>query len=65
MKNIRGFLLAVGFCFFFQIIQAQDEEPKQKGFDKSKLFFGGNFCLSFRMYSFVNVSPQVGYMFNK
>ena len=39
-------------------------EPK-KGFDKSKLFFGGNFGLSFSSdYTLVNVSPQVGYHFS-
>jgi len=65
MKNISRFLLVLGFCCLFQLLQAQDEEPKQKGFDKSKLFFGGNFGLSFGSYTFVNVSPQVGYMFNK
>ena len=42
----------------------EDPEPK-KGFDKSKLFFGGNFGLSFsNYYTLVNVSPQVGYRFN-
>jgi long-subunit fatty acid transport protein len=42
----------------------EDPEPR-KGFDKSKLFFGGNFGLSFsNYYTLVNVSPQVGYRFN-
>jgi hypothetical protein len=46
---------------------AQDKEPvKEGGFDKSKLFFGGNFGLSFGSgYNFVNVSPQLGYRFNR
>ena len=44
---------------------AQDEEEGKKGFDKSKLFFGGTFGASFGSYTFVNVSPQVGYRFNK
>jgi len=44
---------------------AQDEEEGQKGFDKNKLFFGGTFGASFGSYTFVNVSPQVGYRFNK
>lgn len=44
----------------------RDEEPAPtKGFDKSKLFFGGTFGLSFsNYYTLVNVSPQVGYRFN-
>ncbi|MFT3825505.1 MAG: hypothetical protein QM731_16420 [Chitinophagaceae bacterium] len=47
-------------------VVAQDyyDEPK-KGFDKTKLFGGGNFGLSFGDYTLVNVSPQLGYHFNK
>ncbi len=33
------------------------------GFDKSRLFFGGNFGASFGNASIINVSPQVGYRF--
>ena len=33
------------------------------GFDKSKLFFGGNLGLAFGTYTIVNVSPLVGYQF--
>jgi hypothetical protein len=41
-----------------------EEEPK-KGFDPEKLFFGGTFGASFGSYTFVNVSPQVGYRFSR
>ncbi len=52
--------------FAFKAIFAQDEEaPEKKGFDKNKLFFGGSLGLSFGSYTFINVSPQVGYRFNK
>ena len=46
---------------------AQDEErdPEVRGFDKSKLFFGGNFGASFGDYTLANISPQVGYRFNE
>jgi hypothetical protein len=49
---------------------AQDEreapEPEKKGFDKSRLFFGGNFGLGFgNVSTLINVSPQIGYRFNE
>jgi len=65
MKNICRIALVISLCCFFQLVKAQDEEPKQKGFDKSKLFFGGNFGAAFGSYTFINVSPQVGYQFNR
>src|SRR5215831_10296450 len=52
----------LGACAF---AQDQPEDETSKGFDKSKLFFGGNFGLSFGDYSFINITPQVGYRFNK
>lgn len=45
---------------------AQDEEEKvekEKGFQKEKLFVGGNFGLTFGNYTLINVSPQIGYRF--
>ena len=47
------------------LAQQEDPEPAEKtGFDKSKLFVGGNFGLSFGDYTLANVSPQLGYRFN-
>jgi hypothetical protein len=41
---------------------SQDGTPAPGGgFDKSKLFYGGNFGLSFGSYTLINLSPQVGY----
>lgn len=40
--------------------QAQDDEPMQ-----NRWFTGGNFGLSFGNFTFVNISPQVGYRFTE
>jgi hypothetical protein len=48
------------------VAQDGEEEPERKGFDKEKLFFGGNFGLGFgNVSTLVNVSPQIGYRFNR
>lgn len=62
MKKIPLLLLftLVSACSLF----AQEEAEEKKGFDKSRLFYGGNFGLSFGDYTIVNVSPQLGYRFN-
>lgn len=66
MKTVSRFSLVFLLLFAFNAASAQDEEaPVQKGFDKSKLFFGGNFGLSFGNFTLINVSPQIGYRFNK
>lgn len=51
-------------CLSSTTLHAQDA-PEEKGFDKNKLFFGGNFGLSFGDYTIVNISPQLGYRFNR
>jgi len=43
----------------------ETNESKPHGFDKSKLFFGGNFGMSFGSQTFINISPQVGYQFSQ
>lgn len=47
-------------------LQAQEKEENPEtgqGFQKEKLFAGGNFGLTFGNYTFINISPQLGYRF--
>jgi hypothetical protein len=49
-----------------QGVTAQDEAPlEKKGFDRNKLFGGGNFALNFGNITIINISPQLGYRFNR
>jgi hypothetical protein len=43
---------------------AQDVEV-EGGFQKEKLFVGGNFALTFGNVTLINISPQVGYRFSR
>lgn len=43
---------------------ARQDTSMPKGFNPDRLVFGGNFSLSFGEFSFINISPQVGYMFS-
>jgi hypothetical protein len=62
----RSLLVLICLCLFTGSLFAQDDtaEETPKGFDRSRLFVGGNFGLSFGNFTFVNVSPQLGYRFN-
>ena len=58
-KGLLFSLCLMSFLFSF----AQDESGK--GFQKERLFVGGNFGLSFGDQVFVNLSPIVGYRFSE
>jgi hypothetical protein len=57
MKKVV-FLLAFVFCNYG--LFAQDETIPQ-----TKFFTGGNFGLTFGRYTVINLSPQIGYRFNR
>jgi len=62
-KIILVFTLFISFVGF---LSAQEVAPESKGFDKSRLFFGGTFGLGFSNYSTaINISPQIGYRFSQ
>lgn len=65
MKNI----LLIPFVFFLSLAaraqEGEAEDEPKKGFQKENLFIGGNFGLSFGDYTLINVSPQLGYRFNR
>lgn len=62
----RLLLLLTTVCLFSFSVLAQDEKEEEapKKFDRSRLFVGGNFGLSFGNFTFINISPQLGYRFN-
>lgn len=63
MKKVFLFVLFAGS---FASAFSQDEDSTvKKGFQKENLFLGGNFALSFGSYTQINVSPQLGYRFNR
>jgi hypothetical protein len=61
---MKKFVLLVVTVLCANILMAQDEEGED-GFQQSKLFAGGNFGLAFGNYTLINISPQVGYRFNR
>ena len=63
MKKTILFVL-LGSITFFAKAQDETEAPK-KGFDPNRLVFGGVVGASFGNFTFVQISPQVGYMFNQ
>lgn len=47
------------------LICLSQETEGETGFQKDRLFVGGNFALTFGDVTLINVSPQVGYRFSK
>src|SRR3712207_6814413 len=65
MKKVLVLLVAV--LLLKTTLRAQEEDEKEapkRGFQREKLFLGGNFGLTFGDYTNINVSPQLGYRFS-
>ena len=65
MKKHWLTLLALVISVFLFAQDVEEGEEKPKGFQKEKLFVGGNFGLTFGNYTLINVSPQIGYRFSE
>lgn len=67
MKNLLLLLLCLGIASYsFSQYESRPANEGSTGFDKSKLFFGGNFGLSFSSdQTLINIGPQVGYRLNR
>jgi hypothetical protein len=64
--NWKSLFIAVALLTTLSITTKAQDEEGSRGFDKDKLFFGGTFGLGFGSSStLINVSPQVGYRFNR
>ncbi len=61
---MKKLLFFAAFIFFSAVVAAQDEEEPNSSM-KDKRFAGGSLGLSFGNYTLINVSPQIGYRFNK
>lgn len=58
---MKKLILSLGLLLGTTLAFSQDED----GGKQSKFFGGGNFGLSLGRYTLVNLSPQVGYRFNR
>ncbi len=67
-KMKKTSLLLLLLSVFTAHVFAQDQTdsiPQKKGFDKDRLFLGGNFGAGFGDFTQIIVSPQVGYRFSQ
>jgi len=64
---LRKLMMCALISCFVVSAQAQDEPVEgERGFKPENLFYGGSLGISFgSTYTFVNLSPQVGYRFNR
>lgn len=63
---MRNALLALLlFCGALPALSQTAPPEEKKGFQRDKLFVGGNFGLTFGDYTLINISPQLGYRFTE
>jgi len=65
VNRIMVFVLFLTICVQTSLFSQQEEPVAGQGFDRSKLFAGGNFGLNFGNVTIINISPQLGYRFNR
>ncbi|MGE5518823.1 MAG: hypothetical protein ACM3VS_02770 [Candidatus Dadabacteria bacterium] len=63
MRRIR--IVVVIVAVFSSLVVFSQDSVVHRGLRKENFFVGGNFGLTFGRYTLINVSPQLGYRFNK
>ena len=62
-RALRTTLLIIAFCTSTLFLFAQEEREEkgedEKGFQKEKLFVGGNFGLTFGSYTLISIGREI------
>lgn len=67
-NSIFLIIFSLFLCSFTQVSAQELANPNKevkRGFDPKKIFYGGNFGLSFGTFTSINLAPIVGYQFNE
>lgn len=63
--KLKKLTIVWAMLLFAYAVQAQTDSVEKRGFRKENVFVGGNFGIALGNYTLINLSPQVGYRFNK